>query len=279
MKKLFLIFFIIFLTIVTTVTKNSTKKLESQIYSVKENISILKNKYNPDVIVANAENTSGGYGLSKKDAKDLLSAGLDILTLGNHAWDKREMLTFIEECPKIVRAINYPAGVPGKGSYTLELINGKKITVIQVMLRLFMGISLDDPFNSIKNFLISEKLGSTSDAILIDLHGEATSEKNAFAHFVDGYVSAVLGTHTHIPTSDSSILPKGTAYQTDVGMTGDYNSVIGMDIENPIHSFTKGYRFEGGFIPAKGQVSICGALIETDDNTGLAKSISPIKET
>ena len=239
----------------------------------------IKNKYSPDVIIANAENATGGHGLSKKDAQDLLSAGLDVLTLGNHAWDKREMLTFIEECPKIIRAINYPQGVPGKGSYSLELINGKKIVVVQVMLRLFMGMFLDDPFNIIKNFLVSERLGSTCDAILIDVHGEATSEKNAFGHFVDGSVSAVLGTHTHIPTSDNTILPKGTAYQTDVGMTGDYNSVIGFEIENPIHGFIKGYRTEGGFIPAKGEISICGALIETDDVSGLAKSIVSIKET
>ncbi len=246
---------------------------------VRDCISIIRNKYNPDVIVANAENATGGYGLSKKDAQDLLSAGVDIITLGNHAWDKREMLNFIEECPRIVRAINYPDGVPGKGSYTLELMNGKKIIVVQVMLRLFMGMSLDDPFSSIKKFLSYERLGSTCNAILIDLHGEATSEKKAFGHFVDGSVSAVLGTHTHIPTSDHSVLPNGTAYQTDVGMTGDYNSVIGMEIQNPIHSFTKGYRADGGFIPAKGNVSICGALVETDDYTGLAKNIVSIKET
>ena len=246
---------------------------------VKERIDYIKNKYDPDVIIANAENATGGYGLSKKDAQDLLSSGIDVLTLGNHAWDKREMLTYIEECPQIIRALNYPIGVPGKGSYLLELINGKKIVIVQVMLRLFMGLSLDDPFKVIKNFLVSEKLGSTCDAILIDVHGEATSEKNAFGHFVDGSVSAVLGTHTHIPTSDSKILPNGTAYQTDVGMTGDYNSVIGMDIHNPIFSFTKGYRMEGGFIPAKGTISICGAYIETDDTSGLAKKIVSIEET
>ncbi len=246
---------------------------------VKNNINVIKRKYNPDITIVNAENATGGYGLSKKDAKDLFSSGIDIITLGNHAWDKREMLTYIEECPKIIRAINYPPGVPGKGFYVLELLNGKKIVVIQVMLRLFMGMSLDDPFSSIQKFLISEKLGTTCDAIVIDVHGEATSEKNAFGHFVDGSVSAVLGTHTHIPTSDSKILPNGTAYQTDVGMTGDYNSVIGMEIESPIHGFTKGYRMEGGFTPAKGEVYICGALVETDDKTGLAKNIISIKET
>ena len=245
---------------------------------VKSEISAIKKKYNPDVIIANAENATGGHGLSKKDAEDLFSSGIDAITLGNHAWDKREMLSFIEECPRIIRAINYPEGVPGKGFYNLLLPNGKKIVIIQVMLRLFMGLSLDDPFKLIKNFLISEKLGSTCDAIIIDVHGEATSEKNAFGHYVDGLVSAVLGTHTHIPTSDNKILPKGTAYQTDVGMTGDYDSVIGMEIENPIHNFTRGYRVEGGFIPAKGNVSICGALIETDDTSGLAKSIISIKE-
>ncbi len=246
---------------------------------VKESISSLKVKYSPDVIIANAENATGGYGLSKKDAEDLMSCGLDVLTLGNHAWDQREMLSYIEECPRIIRAINYPDGVPGKGTYKLELINGKKIIIVQAMLRLFMGLSLDDPFNAIKSFLSSEKIGSTCDAIFIDLHGEATSEKNAFAHFVDGSVSAVIGTHTHIPTSDTCILPKGTAYQTDAGMTGVYNSVIGMDIENPIHGFTKGYRAEGRFTVAKGQVTICGVLIETDDLTGLASNIISIKET
>ncbi len=245
---------------------------------LKERIKLLKSKYKPEVIIVNAENATGGYGLSKKDANDLLSGGVDVITLGNHAWDQREMLTFIEECPRIVRAINYPVGVPGKGYYKLELINGKKILVVQVMLRLFMGMSLDDPFNSIKKFLTTEKLGSTCNSIIIDLHGEATSEKNAFAHFVDGSVSAVLGTHTHIPTADSKILPKGTAYQTDVGMTGNYNSVIGMDINNPIHSFTKGYRAEGRFIPAKGDINICGAIIETDDTTGLSKNIIPVNE-
>ena len=147
------------------------------------------------------------------------------------------------------------------------------------MLRLFMGIALDDPFNTIKNFLSSEKLGSTCDSIIIDMHGEATSEKNSLGHYVDGLVSAILGTHTHIPTSDNKILPKGTAYQTDVGMTGDYNSVIGMEIDNPIHSFVKGYRAEGRFVPSKGLITICGALIETDDSNGLAKSILSIKET
>ena len=183
------------------------------------------------------------------------------------------MLSYIEESSKIVRAINYPSTVPGKGFFNLKLEDGRNLVIVQVMLRLFMGLSLDDPFSVIKKFLKSEKLGSTSSAIIIDLHGEATSEKNAFAHYIDGQVTAILGTHTHIPTSDARILTKGTAYQTDVGMSGDYNSVIGMDKENPIHGFVKGYRLEGRFSPAEGRVTVCGSFVESDDNNGLAKKI------
>ena len=140
-----------------------------------------------------------------------------------------------------------------------------------------MGISLDDPFASIKNFLKKNKLGSNCNCILLDIHGETTSEKNAIAHYIDGEVTAVLGTHTHIPTTDARILPNGTAYQTDVGMSGDYNSVIGMDKNNPIHQFVKGYRNEGRFVPADGKVTICGAFVESSDNSGLASKIEPFQ--
>ena len=241
--------------------------------SLSENFSKLKNIYTPDVIIVNAENAASGYGLNKKIAIELFELGVDIITLGNHAWDQREMLSYIEEQPKIIRALNYPTGVPGKGDYKLILEDGRSLIVIQVMLRLFMGMSLDDPFASIDRRLKKEFMGSTCSGILIDMHGETTSEKNAFGHFVDGRVTSVLGTHTHIPTADAKILDKGTAYQTDVGMTGDYNSVIGMNIENPIHGFTKGYRAEGRFTPANGIGKMCGAFIESDDNTGLAKKI------
>jgi len=233
----------------------------------------LKEKFKPDVIIANAENAASGYGLTKKIANELFDQGINVLTLGNHGWDQREMLSYIEECPKIVRAINYPKGVPGKGEYKIVLEDGRSLIVIQVMLRLFMGISLDDPFAIIKNRLSSEYLGTTCNGILIDMHGEATSEKNAFAHFVDGKVTAVIGTHTHIPTADAKILQNGTAYQTDVGMSGDYNSVIGMDKENPIHGFTKGYRSEGRFTPANGKGKLCGVYIKSNDTTGLAEKI------
>ena len=241
--------------------------------AIANNISIIKNKYNPDVIVVNAENAASGYGLTKKIALELFTLGVDVITLGNHAWDQREMLSYIEEQPKIVRAINYPKGVPGKGDYKLILVDGRILIVMQVMLRLFIGISLDDPFYLIKERLKSEFLGTTCNAILVDMHGETTSEKNAFGHYIDGRVTAVLGTHTHIPTSDEKILENGTAYQTDVGMTGDYNSVIGMDKENPIHGFTKGYRSNGRFTTANGIGKVCGTYVESDDKTGLAIKI------
>ena len=241
--------------------------------AVSKNISKLKEKYNPDVIIANAENSASGYGMTKKIAMELFALEIDVITLGNHAWDQKEMLSYIEEKPNIIRAINFPNGVPGKGDFKLVLNDGRTIIVMQVMLRLFMGMFLDDPFASIQEKLKSEFLGSTCNAIFVDMHGETTSEKNAFGHYVDGKVTAVLGTHTHIPTADAKILDHGTAYQTDVGMSGDYNSVIGMDKENPIHVFTKGYRIEGRFIPAKGIGKICGTFIESEDNTGLAKNI------
>ena len=240
--------------------------------AVLNNLPILNKKFKPDVVVANAENAASGFGLTKKIANEFFDQGIEALTLGNHAWDQKEMLSYIEECPKIIRAINYPSGVPGKGEYKIELKDGRSLLIIQAMLRLFMNLSLEDPFATVLNRLSSEFLGNTCNGILIDMHGEATSEKNAFAHYFDGKVTAILGTHTHIPTADERILENKTAYQTDVGMTGDYNSVIGMDKASPIHGFTKGYRVER-FTPAKGKARICGAYIESNDETGLAEHI------
>tara|TARA_Y100000590_G_scaffold153845_1_gene176727 strand:- start:253 stop:1041 length:789 start_codon:yes stop_codon:yes gene_type:complete len=241
--------------------------------ALSKNLDFLKNKYNPEAIIVNAENAVSGYGLNEKISKEIFELGVDVITLGNHAWDQKEMLSYIEKKPNIIRAINYPSGVPGKGEFIIKFEDGRTLIVIQTMLRLFINISLDDPFSVIKNRLSSEYLGTTCNAILIDMHGEATSEKNAFAHYVDGKVTAVLGTHTHIPTSDARILKNGTAYQTDVGMTGDYDSVIGSEKEGPIHAFVKGFRSEGRFRPASGQGLVSGAFIESNDKTGLAEKI------
>ena len=241
--------------------------------ALEQNLNNLKEKYKPDVIIANAENAAAGYGLTKKIATELFEKKIDVLTLGNHAWDQKEMLSYIEECPKIIRAINFPKGVPGRGEFKIVLQDGRSLIVIKAMLRLFMGGFLDDPFTAVSERIKSEFLGTSCNGILVDIHGEATSEKNSFAHYFDGKVTAVLGTHTHIPTADARILDNKTAYQTDVGMTGDYNSVIGMDKEKPIHGFVKGYRAEGRFIPSNGKGKICGTFIESDDNSGLAEKI------
>ena len=245
--------------------------------SIVRGLPNLKTKFNPDIIIANAENAASGYGLTKKIANELFDQNIDVLTLGNHSWDQKEMLSYIEECPKIIRPINYPEGTPGKGEIKITLDDGRSLLVIQVMLRLFMGLSLDDPFNILNKRLSSESLGKTSNCILVDMHGETTSEKNAFAHYFDGKVTAILGTHTHIPTSDERILDNKTAYQTDVGMTGNYNSVIGFKKENPIHAFIKGYRAEGRFEPAEGEAEICASFIESDDNTGFSTHIESFK--
>ena len=245
--------------------------------AIANKLSELKKKYTPDAIIVNGENAASGYGITKKIANDLFDLGVDVITLGNHAWDQREILSYIEVKPQIVRAVNYPKGVPGKGFYKLVLDDGRILIVIQAMLRLFMGMSLDDPFSKVSDLLADQFLGTSCDAIIIDMHGEATSEKNAFGHYFDGKVTAILGTHTHIPTSDARILDKGTAYQTDVGMSGDYNSVIGMDKDNPIHGFIKGFRSEGRFSPAIGEGKLCGAFVESDNISGLAKKIEPFQ--
>ena len=235
--------------------------------AVLNNLSVLKKKFEPDVIIANAENAAAGYGLTKKIANEFFDQGIDVLTLGNHSWDQKEMLSFIEECPKIIRPINYPFGVPGRGEYKVKLVDGRSLLVMQAMLRLFMDLPLDDPFATVLNRLSSEFLGRTNTSIFIDLHGEATSEKNSFAHYFDGKVTAIIGSHTHIPTSDERILDNKTAYQTDAGMTGDYNSVIGMDKKGPIQQFTKGYRLNGRFTVATGKARICGTFIESVSRT------------
>mgnify|MGYP002039493960 CR=1 FL=1 len=242
--------------------------------ALKKYIPEIKKDFSPDIIIVNAENAVSGYGLNKKIAQEIFDLNVDVITLGNHSWDQKEMLSYIEINKNIIRPINYPAKVPGRGKILKTLTNGKKILIIQVLLRLFVNISLDDPFSIVNEIVNKEILGKSVDAIFIDMHGEASSEKNSFGHYFDGRVTCILGTHTHVPSSDGRILLNKTAYQTDVGMTGDYDSVIGMQKEGPIHQFTKGYRNEGRFKPAEKEAILCGSFIESDDNTGLAKNIT-----
>ena len=199
-----------------------------------------------DLVVINGENAAGGFGITEAIYNELIDAGADAITLGNHAWDQREALVFIERAPRLIRPINYPHGTPGRGAALVETKNGKRALVINAMGRIFMD-PLDDPFAAIERELAACPLKSGADAIIIDMHCEATSEKQAMGYFVDGRASLVVGTHTHAPTADHRILPGGTAFVSDVGMTGDYDSIIGMDKDEPLNRFLRkmpGAKFE-----------------------------------
>jgi metallophosphoesterase (TIGR00282 family) len=228
-----------------------------------------------DFVVVNGENAAGGFGITEDILRSVLAAGADVVTTGNHAFDQREALVFSERHEQFVRPINFPAGTPGRGSVLLNARNGARVLVINAMGRVFMD-ALDDPFASIEAALGACPLGEQADAIVIDFHGEATSEKNAMAHFVDGRVTLLVGTHTHIPTSDYRVLPAGTAYQSDVGMCGDYDSVIGMSHEEPLRRFLQKVPGER-FSPARGPATISGLAVEVDDNTGLATKVAPLR--
>ncbi len=229
-----------------------------------------------DLIVVNAENASHGFGLAPDMARALFEAGADVITLGNHAWDRKELIPYIAENPRVIRPLNFPPGTPGAGSVVAELQDGRKALVLNVMGRLFMD-SLDCPFRTSAVELSRHRMGGTVAAIVIDFHAEASSEKMAFGHSFDGQVSLVVGTHTHSPTADHQILAGGTAYQTDAGMCGDYDSVIGMQKEGAASRFWR--KMPGEKLqPAEGDCTVCGVFVETDDATGLAKRIEPIRQ-
>jgi metallophosphoesterase (TIGR00282 family) len=226
-----------------------------------------------DLVIANAENATHGFGLSPDNARTLFDAGCDCLTLGNHAWDRKEVIPYIETEPRLLRPLNFPAGTPGRGAQVIES-NGKRTLVVNLMARLFMD-ALDDPFAAIRAELARHGLGRTVDAIVVDLHGEASSEKQAFGHYVDGMVSIVVGTHTHVPTADARILARGTAYQTDAGMCGDFDSVIGMAKEGSLARFVRKLPGER-LAPAEGPATVCGLFVETGPN-GLALRAEPVR--
>ena len=228
-----------------------------------------------DFVVVNGENASHGFGLAPAMADAFFAAGADVITLGNHAWDRKELLGYIETQPRLIRPMNYPPGTPGHGSVVAELPDGRRVLVLQVLGRLFMEPN-DDPFRMTAELLGRHRLGGTVDAIIADFHGEATSEKMAYGHSFDGRVSLVVGTHTHVPTADTQILPGGTAYQSDAGMCGDYDSVIGMDKGVAAAKFWK--RVPGERLaPSDGVASLCGVFVETDARTGLAVRAEPFR--
>jgi metallophosphoesterase (TIGR00282 family) len=228
-----------------------------------------------DFVAVNGENAAGGFGITEAIYQDMIDAGADAVTLGNHAWDQREALVFIERAPRLIRPVNYPAGTPGRGAAMIDAKNGARVLVVNVMGRIFMD-ALDDPFGAVERELAACALKSGADAIIVDVHCEATSEKQAMGYFADGRASLVVGTHTHVPTSDQRILPGGTAFISDVGMTGDYESIIGMQRDEPLSRFLRkipGARFE----PATGAGTFCAIAVETDDATGLARRIGAVR--
>jgi metallophosphoesterase (TIGR00282 family) len=228
-----------------------------------------------DVAVVNGENASHGFGLGADIAQNLFAAGADVLTLGNHAWDRKDIIPFIAQTPRLIRPLNFPPGTPGQGAVMVALPDGRKALVIQAMGRLYMD-ALDCPFRGVAETLSNHSLGASVQAIFIDFHAEATSEKMAFAHFLDGQVSCVVGTHTHCPSADAQILPNGTAFQSDAGMCGDYDSVIGMAKAEAMTRFWR--KMPGEKLqPAEGQTTVCGVFLETDDASGLATRIAPVR--
>ena len=236
----------------------------------------LRETLRADLVIVNAENASHGFGLAPDMAKTLFAAGTDVITLGNHAWDRKEIIPYIADTPRLIRPLNYPPGTPGAGAIVVELRDGHRALVLQAMGRLFMD-PLDCPFRGTADVLARHRLGGTVQAIVIDLHAEATSEKMAFAHSFDGQVSLVVGTHTHCPSADSQILPGGTGFQSDAGMCGDYDSVIGMAKDGATLRFWRKMPGER-LAPAEGAATICGVFLETDDRTGLATRIEPVRQ-
>jgi hypothetical protein len=235
----------------------------------------LRARYALDFVAINGENAAGGFGITEAIFEELLEAGADVVTLGNHAFDQKEALVFIERHERLIRPINYPKGTPGRGAALVKTVVGADVLVINAMGRIFMP-EMDCPFRAIDAELTACALKQGADAIVIDFHAEATSEKQALGYFLDGRASAVIGTHTHAPTADERVLPAGTAFISDVGMCGDYNSVLGMDTEEPINRFlTKIPRAR--FEPARGVAALSGLAVEIDDETGLALRCSALR--
>jgi len=240
-----------------------------------EAIPGLRARLSLDCVIVNGENAAGGFGITSRIADAVFDAGADAITLGNHAFDNREIIGHLPREPRIARPVNLPKGAPGRGSTLIELADGRRVLVINALGRIFMQPH-DDPFASVERELEACPLGVACDAAVVDFHAEATSEKQAMGYWCDGRASLVVGTHTHIPTADTRVLSKGTAYQTDAGMCGDYDSVIGMDKEEPLRRFVTGLP-SGRFEPKVGDATLCGVFVETDDATGLAIRAEPLR--
>jgi metallophosphoesterase (TIGR00282 family) len=237
----------------------------------------LRAEWKLDFVVVNGENATAGMGLSGDHANLLLDAGADVVTLGDHAFDQKDMLGFIEKEQRVIRPINYSKAAPGVGARVFNAPGGRKVLVAQVLGQVFMKRPFDDPFSALDALLRQYPMGGQVAASLIDIHCEATSEKMATGHFCDGRASIVVGTHTHVPTGDAMILPGGTAYMTDAGMCGDYNSVIGMEKTEPLRRFITGMP-KSRFTPAAEEATLSGLYVETDNMSGKATKVTMVRQ-
>ncbi len=242
--------------------------------AVLEHLPDLMTRLQLDFVIVNGENAAGGFGITAKICGEFFDAGVNAITTGNHVWDQRETMSFIDGEHRLLRPINYPAQTPGRGSWLFEGDKGR-VLVVNAMGRVFMD-PLDDPFAAVGDEIDQCRLGVDADAVVIDFHGEATSEKMAMGHFADGRASLVVGTHSHVPTADTQILPGGTAFQTDAGACADYDSVIGMEKDEPLNRFTSKMA-SGRFTPAMGEATLCGVFVVTDPKSGLATRVDPVR--
>jgi metallophosphoesterase (TIGR00282 family) len=237
-------------------------------------LGALSREKKADVVIVNGENAAAGAGITPAICREFFDLGVDLITLGNHSWDKREIATYIDEEPRLIRPINFPPGTPGMGSYVIRRHGRPLVAVVQAHGRVYTPLLLEDPFRALEEEV--ERLRAITPVIVVDFHGDATSEKGAIAWFLDGRVSAVVGTHTHVQTADETILPRGTAMITDVGMCGPYQGVIGSDRHLVIERFLT--QMPVRLAPAEGPAILCAVLIEVDPATGRALSIERIQE-
>jgi 2',3'-cyclic-nucleotide 2'-phosphodiesterase len=245
--------------------------------AVAERLPAMRREWGLDFVVIDGENATSGAGLSPDHATLLLEAGADCVTLGDHAFDQKAMIGHIDKEPRLLRPLNFSKVAPGQGSRLYTLPDGRRVLVAVVLGQVFMKRPFDDPFSAIEPVLRAHPRGGLAHAAIVEVHAEATSEKMALGHWCDGRASLVVGTHTHVPTADAMVMGGGTAYLTDAGMCGDYNSVIGMEKDEPLRRFITGMP-NGRFEPAVGEATLSGVFVETDDRTGVALRVVPVRQ-
>lgn len=245
--------------------------------AVATQVAVWRREWHLDAVIVNGENAVNGKGINRETVQKLLSAGVDCITTGNHAFDVKGEIGCFEDFPQLLRPLNFLPKSPGRGHYLFTTAKGQKVLVVNPIAQLFMPQQVNNPFYAMDELLREYPLGGNVNAILVDFHSEATSEVMAMGWHLDGRASAVIGTHTHMPTADAMILPGGTAFQSDAGMCGDYHSILGVKVEMSLPRFLNSYIADKKMEPAKGKVTLCGVYLEIDDRTGKCTKISPVR--